>query len=239
MKNIAERVFTRLPSYLPDLAAATVRPKTTIIAKSSGAPHELQDALIFVGLTVGIGFLLQAPTLPKDIDFFEAAAAMAAFKVIAILLFSAVVQGLFRIVGGSGGYLRTLTAYLYMVSPLYLALVVLSLIAQGLVRAYDPELGVLVRSNPYYFVLNPEALAAFQSEAPALAHAMTVVNSVGNLATLAWFILCLGAFRSIHGVTRRRSAIAAVLIIVAWWPYAAALFFLAIGMFGPVAPPLT
>ncbi|GAB4376004.1 MAG: hypothetical protein Kow00114_39460 [Kiloniellaceae bacterium] len=239
MKNIAERVFTRLPAYLPDLAAVTVRPKTTIIAKSAGAPHELQDALVFVGLTVGIGFLLQAPTLPKDVDFFEAAAAMAAFKVIAILLFSAVVQGLFRLAGGSGGYLRTLTAYLYMVSPLYLALVVLSLIAQGLVRAYDPALGVLVRSNPFHFLQYPEALAAFQREAPALAHAMTAVNSLGNLATLAWFLVCLGAFRHIHGVTRRRSAVAAALIVIAWWPYAAAIFFLAIGMFGPVAPPLT
>ena len=239
MKEVAERVFAQLPHYVPDLAALVGHPKRTIAAKSSGAPDDLQRATVFVGITVGIGFLLQAPTLPPETDFMMAAAAMAAFKVIAILLFSGIVWGAYRLFGGRGDYLRTLTAYIYMVSPLYLVLVVLSLIAQGLVRAYDPELGLLVRGNPFHFLQHPEALAAFETEAPALANAMTAVNAVSNFATLVWFITCLGAFRSIHAVTRRRSGVAAALIVIAWWPYAAAILFLAIGMFGRMAPPLT
>ncbi len=239
MKDLAERVLTRLPAYLPDLAAMVAHPKRTIIARSSGADDDLRNALIFVALTVGLGFLLQAPTLPAEIDFIETAAAMAAFKVVAILLFSAIVHGLFRLLRGGATYLRTLTAYIYMVSPLYLALVVLSLIGQGLLRAYDPELGLEARRNPLYFVENPEAFTAFQDQEPLLAGAVTAVNTVGNLATLVWFIVCLGAFRAIHDVSRRRSALAGFLIILAWWPYAFIILFLAIGMFGRMAPPLT
>lgn len=239
MKELAERVFTRLPTYLPDLAALVARPKRTIIAKTSGAEDDLQNALFFVAITVGLGFLLQAPTLAPETDFILTATGMAAFKVVAILLFSAVIHGIFRLVGGHGQFLSTLTAYIYAVCPLYLALVVLSLIAQGLVRAYDPDLGLLLRSNPLYFLQEPEALARFQREAPPLATAMTAVNTLSNVLMIAWFIVCLGAFRHIHGVTRRRSAFACALIFIAWWPYAAILFFLAIGIFGPVAPPLT
>ena len=257
MKELAERVFTRLPSYLPDLAALVARPKRTIIAKTGIAKtngetaggagshqHDtpkapLHDALIFVGITIGLGFLLQAPTLPPESDFLLTATGMAAFKVIAILLFSAVIHGCFRLLGGKGAFLRTLAAYIYAVSPLYLALVVMSLIAQGLVRAYDPELGLLVRSNPLYFLQEPEALARFEREALPLATAMLAVNWLSNLVMIVWFIICLGAFRHIHGVTRGRSALACVLIFIAWWPYAMILFFLIIGIFGPVAPPLT
>ncbi len=247
MKELVERVFTRLPSYLPDLAALVARPKRTIIAKTSGAEDDLHDvhnaslhdALVFVAITVGLGFLLQAPTLAPETDFILTATGMAAFKIVAILLFSAVIHGIFRLVRGSGTYLRTLTAYIYTVCPLYLLLVVLSLIAQGLIRAYDPELGLLVRSNPLYFLQEPEALARFQREAPPLATAMVTLNWLSNIAMIAWFIVCLGAFRHIHSVTRGRSALACVAIFIAWWPYAVILFFLAIGIFGPVAPPLT
>ena len=68
---------------------------------------------------------------------------------------------------------------------------------------------------------------------------MYAVNMVSNLLTGIWSIVCLGAFRQIHGVSRKRSALACLLIRVTWWPYAAVQFFLAIGMFGQEAPPLT
>ena len=239
MKNLAERVLAQLPSYVPELAAMVGGPKRTIAARSSGAPDDLERAIVFVGITVGIGFLLQAPTLPPETDFITAAAAMAAFKVIAILAFSGVVWGVYRAVGGRGDYLRTLTAYIYMVSPLYLALVVLSLMAQGLVRAHDPELGLTLRANPMHFMQHPDVFAAFQAEAPALALANSIVNFAGSLVLIGWFILCLGAFRALHGVSRRRSAIAGFLVIVLWWPFSAVILFLSIGMFGRFAPPLS
>lgn len=239
MKSLAERVFTQLPHYVPDLAAVIGSPKRAIIARSSGAPDDLQRAIVFVAITVGIGFLLQAPTLPPETDFITAAAAMAAFKVIAILLFSWVVWGVFRLLGGKGGYLGTLTAYLYMVSPLYLAGVVLILIAQGFVRAYDHDLAVSLRANPLYFMANPEVLARFQAEAPALALGSSIANSMSSVLLIAWFILCLGAFRKLHDVSRLRSGAAGFLIMVLWWPYGAVILFLALGMFGRLAPPLT
>jgi hypothetical protein len=239
MKDLAERVFAQLPRYLPDLAAVIGSPKRAILARSGGAPDDLQRALVFVGITVGLGFLLQAPTLPPETDFITAAAGMAAFKVIAILLFSWVVWGVFRLLGGKGEYLATLSAYLYMVSPLYLALVVLSLIGQGLLRVYDHDLAVNLRANPLYFLEHPESLARFETEAPAIALATTIVNYTSSILLMAWFILCLGAFRMLHGVSRLRSGFAGSLISLLWWPYGAVILFLALGMFGRLAPPLT
>jgi hypothetical protein len=167
-----------------------------------------------------------------------AAAAMAAFKVIAILLFSGGVWAAFRLLGGQGTYLRTLTAYIYMVSPLYLALVVLSLIGSGFLRAYDPALGLQLRADPMLFVHQPETFARFQADAPALAMAMTVVNYLTSAILIGWFVICLGAFRTVHGVARWHSAIAGFLIALLWWPFAGVILFLSVGIFGSLAPPL-
>ena len=41
MKNLAERVFSQLPSYLPVLVAMIGKPKRTIAAKSSGKEDDL------------------------------------------------------------------------------------------------------------------------------------------------------------------------------------------------------
>ncbi len=238
MKNLAERVFSQLPSYLPVLVALIGKPKRTIAAKSSGKEDDLHNAVVFVGITVGIGFLLQAPAMPPETDFIMAAAAMAAFKVVAILVFSGIFWGTFRLVGGRADYLRTLTAYLYMISPLYLVLVVLSLVGSGFVRAYDPDLGLRLKTDPLLFLSEPETLATFQAEAPELAMAMTVTNYASSLAAFVWPIICLGAFRAQHGVTRLRSAVACALSAILWWPYAGLLIFLLIGTFGSIAPPL-
>lgn len=238
MKSIAEKVFSQLPSYIPDLVAMIGRPKRTIAAKTGGEEDDLAKAIVFVGITVGLGFLLQAPTLPAKADFITAAAAMAAFKAIAILLFAGVFWGAFRLLGGKGAYLQTLIAYIYMVCPLYLALSVMDLVAIGFVRAYDPELGLQVRANPLFLISHPEILARFQSEAPALSTAMAITNNSAVIVLMLWFVICLGAFRSLHGVSRLRSCIAGTLIILLWWPFTLLILFLLVGIFGSMGPPL-
>lgn len=57
-----------------------------------------------------------------------------AFKIVAILAFSAVTWGIFRMLSGKGDYETTLSAYLYVISLLYLLLLVLNLISGFAVR---------------------------------------------------------------------------------------------------------
>lgn len=238
MRNLAERTFAQLPAYVPDLIALVGGPKRAIAARNDGDPDALHRALVFVGITVALGFILQAPAVGGHGDFLALAATMVAYKVVAILLFSAVVWAMFRLVGGRGDYLRTLIAYIYMVSPLYLVGVVLGLIATGFVRAHDAELGLRLRIEPMLFLQEPELLDAFAAAAPMLARGFQATNALALAVILAWFVACLGAYRALHGVSRGRSAVAGTLIALLLWPFTVLIAFLSLGIFGSLAPPL-
>lgn len=238
MSNLAERAFAQLPAYLPDLIALVGQPKRAIAARNSGDAEDLRRAIVFVGITVALGFMLQAPAIGPHGDFLALAATMAAYKVVAILLFSGIVWGTFRLVGGRGEYQRTLIAYIYMVSPLYLAMVVLTLIATGFVRAYDAELGLRLRVEPILFVQEPVLLEDFISASPTLARGFMATNILAHAVVLAWFVACLGAFRALHGVSRLRSGIAGALIAALLYPFTVVIAFLSLGIFGSLAPPL-
>ena len=96
------------------------RPKTTILGWVDRDKSELLKPIVFVALCVAIGFLLQVPRLAMGQSVANNVAGMATFKVVALVLASAIIQGLFKTLGGKGGFLETFSVYLYIVGPLYI-----------------------------------------------------------------------------------------------------------------------
>lgn len=238
MKDLLERIFRYLPHYVPELASLIGRPKRTIIARNTGAPDDLTQALLFVGVSVAIGFVLQAPTLGQEHDFITVAGGMAAFKIVAIMIFSGIIWGILRLFGGTADYVRTLIAYLYAVSPAYLALIVLNLMSRGIIRAYDGALADQMRANPS-ILAEPGLMDSFSAQAPHLAWPYAAVQLLIWATMLVWPLICWGAFRHAHEISRLRSGLAYVAVIAMWMPYAFLLWALAFGIYGTVAPPIT
>lgn len=236
MKEILEKIFAQLPSYIPDLAALIARPKRTIALRNTGAPDDLKRAIAFVAITVGIGFLLQAPSLPAKWDFVTTASAMAVLKLLALTGFSAAIWGTFRALRGQGTYLRTLIAYLYLAAPLYLLGTVARLVFVGLVTSYDPDVGLGLRLDPSYFDDHPEQLSAFASARPTLAYTYTAVGAALIIIILLWAFACQGAFRAVHGISRLRSGIAFVAMLAALVLFYFVLDFTMRGIFGGPSP---
>src|SRR5438105_2708258 len=74
--------------------------------------------------------------------------------------------------------------------------------------------------------------------APKLALVYVVLNLATILAVLGWFVACWGAFRQLHSIARRRSALAGVLTLVAGVIFFSGLQYILLGMFGSRVPPL-
>jgi hypothetical protein len=125
VKDLLERILGQLPGYLPDLASLVTRPKTAILRWVGEAAGDLTRPLTFVGVSVAIGFLLQLPQLGKEDTFTTLVASMAVFKVLALVMCAAVIQLVFRVAGGHASFSATFSAYLYIVSALYIAGVIL------------------------------------------------------------------------------------------------------------------
>src|SRR5213080_5004183 len=104
MKELLEPVLKQLPTYLPDLARLVTSPKTAILAWIDEAKGELPRPFIFVAVTVAFGFLLQHPQMTKDDAFTTFVAGMAVFKVLALVLFAAIIHLVFHVLRGHGRF---------------------------------------------------------------------------------------------------------------------------------------
>jgi|SRR6266850_1809472 len=238
VKNLLEHVLKRLSSYLPDLIGLVTRPKTAILRWIEETGGDLTRPVIFVATTVAIGFLLQLPQLGKEHDFTTLVASMAVFKVLALVLFAGIIHVLFLGMGGRARFAATFSAYLYMVSPLYLALVIIEIATLGVLRAYDPAVGAAARLNPGQLFGDPEQMRTFTTAAPGLALAYTLLSYATIVVVLGWFITCWGALRRIHAIARWRSALAGIAALAAGLAFFAGLNYVVLGMFGTQAPPL-
>ncbi len=238
MKDLLERILKQLPGYLPDLASLVTRPKTAILRWVGEAAGDLTRPLTFVGVSVAIGFLLQLPQLGKEDVFTTLVASMAVFKVLALVMFAAIIQLVFRMAGGHASFVATFSAYLYIVSPLYIAGVILEIARLGILRAYDPATAVAVRVDPDYLVANTERWRTFQTAAPGLAVVYLILSLATIFVFLGWFVACWGAFRHLHGIARWRSTLAGVVTLAAGVIFFSGLQYILLGMFGARVPPL-
>lgn len=236
MKDLLERVLKQLPAYLPDLASLVSEPKTAILRWVEEEKGDLTRPLIFVAMSVAIGFLVQLPQIGKEADFNILVAGMAVFKVLALTLFSAIIHLLFRVGGGRASFAATFSAYLYIVSPLYLVLVILKTAKLGVLHAYDPLVGAAARLNPNY--LDAGRLQTFATAAPGLSLAYYLLDLVVPIVFFGWFIACWGALRQLHAMARWRSALVGFAVFLAGLFFFYSLNFVLFGMFGTDMPPL-
>jgi hypothetical protein len=231
-------VLEQLSRYLPDLVSLVTGPKTAILRWTEPQKSDLRRPLVFVTVSVAIGFLLQLPQLGKEHDFATLVASMAVFKVLALVLFAGIIHLLFRAVGGRAKFAATFAAYLYIVSPLYLALVILETATLGVLRAYDPALGAAARLNPGQLVADAERMRMFVATAPGLAVAYELLSYSAVAVFLGWFVACWGALRQLHAVVRWRSVAAGIATLAAGAVFFPGLNYVLLGMFGTYVPPL-
>jgi hypothetical protein len=238
VKDLLEHILKLLPGYLPDLASLVTRPKTAILRWIGEAAGDLTRPLTFVGVSVAIGFLLQLPQLGKEDVFTTLVASMSVFKVLALVMFAAIIQLVFRMAGGHASFAATFSAYLYIVSPLYIAGVILEIARLGILRAYDPAIAVAERLDPGRLVADTERWRTFHAAAPGFAFAYVLLSLATIFVVLSWFIACWGAFRQLHGIARWRSALAGIVTLGAGVIFFSGLQYILLGMFGTRVPAL-
>lgn len=238
MKELLEPVLKQLPSYLPHMGGLLLSPKTTIVHWVKEAKGDLSRPLIFVGLTIAIGFVLQLPQLGKGQEFMVHAASMGLFKIVALAIFAAIIHFLFRMVGGNASFTATFSAYLYLASPLYLAGLLIELASMGVLRAYDPALVLEARTDPFYFLAHPDVKRQFSADSPILAFVYELLKNGNIFLILAWFIACWGAFRQLHNVGRWRSSAVGIAVAISFVFYMLAMYFVLVGMVNLPRPPL-
>lgn len=237
MKDILDPLLKQLPGYLPDLVSLITGPKTAILHQVDEARGDLTQPLVFVSVSVAIGFLLQLPQIGKENDFATLAASMAVIKVLALVIFALIIHLVFRAAGGHASFNSTFSAYLYIVSPLYIVLVILETAKLGILRTYDPIVYAAVRLDPNYFA-NTERWLAFTTDKRGLGNAYMLLNFTMIIVIFGWFITCWGALSHLHAVACWRSILAGITTLVGGVIFFSGMNYVLLGMFGTYVPPL-
>ena len=235
MRDLIEIILKNLAGYVPVLVSIVTTPKHSILKLIIREPDKLNKALVFCGLTIAIGFMLQAPLLKMDQDFVTIAGSMLALKIIAILTFAGLIVMIFRLVGGEGDYETTLCAGLYIISPVYLLLVVTNMISLGILSTYNPEMAIMWRSGQG---LSAEQIQEFINLALPLAVGFLFLQLFQLLIAIIWFLICWGIYRTIHQVSRARSTLVYLIATVLWYVYWVATILIMKGLHGGVLSPL-
>jgi hypothetical protein len=235
MKDLIEIILKGLAAYLPVLVSIVATPRQSIRKLINDEPEVLNRALSFCGLTLAIGFALQAPLAQSEQSFTTFAGSLLALRIIAVVTFAGFIVMFFRLVGGKGDYQSTLCACLYITSPVYLFLVVTSLIMLGIITHYDPGVAATWRSGQ---PLSEEQLQAFVHGAPTLAIGFLFLMLLQLLISIAWFMRCWGVYREIHAVSRLRSVLVYLLTIALWYLYWVSTLLVLKGLNGGLLPPI-
>ncbi len=238
MNELLVPLLKQLANYLPDFVNLVIKPKTIIVHWINEAEGDLIRPFTFVALSVSFGFLLQLPQIGNDHNFAELATGMSIFKVFFLVLCASTIHLLLRIVGGKASFPVTLSAYLYIVSPLYVVGIILNIASIGVLRDYSPVVATNTNLDFNYLFADSTRWQTFNNTAPRLALAYTLLISVRVIMIPAWFITCWGAFRQLHSVSFWRSVTAGIAALIVLGILFSIVKYFLLGMFGTSMPAL-
>jgi hypothetical protein len=225
MKDLLEKILGYLPSYLGDLVQLVTRPKRFIAERNTGRKGDLLKALTFLGISLSVCFILQAPLLLEK-DFWTDAGSNGIVFLIATTVLSGVLHIAWKVVGVKLDFQRILITLSYYSAVIALCLVVTSLCQLGILRIFDPRLyNLLLQTGG-----TVDWRAFFQAE--PLSSAPFVFSLIllftGFTATLIWAIVGWGAYRELGQTTKIRSIEALFLTALLSLPVLTAFFLIGI-----------
>lgn len=215
VKDLIEAILKGLTSYIPMLASVVSNPKTNIPRLVREPSEPLRHALVFCGISIAIAFVAQAPLLTEGMEFTTAAGALFAVKLFELLLFNAILMILFKLIGGTGTFETTLTASLYIISPVYLFLIFTQIIGMGILAGADPVIARDWRLGTLDFA--SQNWANFVLAHATEAYAAAALGLFALAATIGWYIYCWSVYRTLHQLTRTRSAFAYLIAFVLFY----------------------
>jgi hypothetical protein len=217
MKEVFQKLVELFPAYFDNLLTLATGPKRFVAGKMSGEGRHIDDAMVFLAISFLLSWALKIPLVKSD-PLIELVGDAVFFLTLAVSAGCALLVA-WRIAGGKADARDVLTTHFYYwgVGLFIMAITYLSMI--GILRALDPDLykellkAVEEGNAPKYFLKGGERLFARRGFRFAM-----VAWFLGASALLAWFIAGWGAYRKLHGATKRRSVAAGFLFLVSGIP---------------------
>lgn len=201
MKEIFDKVLHALPVYVSQLIELLSGPKTFLTNLDLAANDSLIDASIFFVVTMALVFVLYALALPEQKDFLLTLSAVVVQGGLSLIAMTGLLFGIWKLLGGAATFRDFFTVSCYVSSIATIIFTVFALLAAGTVRIFFPDLDLKTFKSA--------SNGSFQG-----AMLYLTLLGIGLLATLVWNFVTWGAYRTINGLTKWRSAIAFIALLI-------------------------
>jgi hypothetical protein len=210
MKEMIEKLLAVFPAYVRQLIGLLSGPKTYISSLDYEAPGALQDALIFIAVSCGIGSVVNLPLLPGTRNREEFFGLLAVIFAIDLLLTIAITVLSWKIVGGKFDLKKLTIAVCYFSGvsallasvPVWIALGSINLIDPVHYRLFKQWLSGSGLVDPIEMMKSPAYLA------------FAGVMGVVILSGYVWNFCVWGAYRKMAGLSKVRSGIAFGIFVI-------------------------
>ncbi len=202
MKELFDKVWRALPAYFGKLLELLSHPKIFIRKLNVRAPGAVKDGLTFIGITVFVTLVAQAPGLLQMKDVLPVAT-IAVISVLGLLLSVGALSLAWRVVGGKLNFKTYFIVSCYVASVSTLLFLVFVLVAVGVLNALDPvHAPELLKGDVSGGALNGVGAMVYLG-----------ILAVGVLGTLVWISVVWGAFRELNSLSKTRSAVAFAIFV--------------------------
>jgi hypothetical protein len=216
MKDLLEKILSYLPVYIPDLIHIVSRPKHFVAERNKGNEGDLIKAFTFLGVSLAIFFILQAPVTTLGRSLLNDTASRGILYLLSIVVFSAVLLLSWRIVGGKATYQGYLLTSSYYGGVIAIGLAIATLSSVGILRAFYPESKALFDK----FVATGNISLVYNAESTVLRGIVVsfLLFLVVAVPSFVWGLIGWGAYRELNQLPRSRSCAALFLSILFYLP---------------------
>jgi hypothetical protein len=220
LKDLILKIIGYLPRYLNEFGDLLVAPKRFLRVRNVKPQETLSDALVFLGVSLSVGVIMQLQLLPKGLDVWGSLAGVATSTLVGLALMASVLRLAWRFVGGKASTRSYFVTQAYVSGAAIIVIFVVVLIGVGVLKVFDPLLYAQVRAARPGLGQIPDLSGSI---APPV-----VLATIGCVILLSavWGFATWGAYRELNHVGRLRSGVAFVLTGILGWLVAGVVFFL-------------
>ncbi len=219
MKDLLQTIIHYIPAYLAEFLSLISGPKQFINRKNLQELEGLHDALLFMGLSLALAFILSLPLHPPEKDLWTYLGVFAAAIFVAVILSAIGLRFAWFLVGGKAPLMSFVIIYAYYAGVIMLIFAIFMIASQGVIKAYDPDLySQLLEITKMDRTQSESALENIDVYSNKIFIIANLVNGAGDLVAGIWFFIGWGAFRESNNLSKVRSFFAAMIVIAMYIP---------------------
>jgi hypothetical protein len=208
MKDLFEQILKYLPHYLTEFGTALSGPKSFIATKVSSEGDAFGESLLFLGTSLALVLLLNAPLLPAEKEFSRVAIPYFAYYLLTLPLAAMVIRAAWWIVGGRAPARLFFITYAYYAGVAIVLLSAIDLVCSGLFKTFDPQLYQEVsepaqKSQTVQDWIQSGLLHRYNQSYATFSAA--IIDGLGYFALFIWGLIGWGAYRQLNGLSKLRS----------------------------------